>query len=308
MRITVVGSVHTEMNFSVPRIPGAGEVITGSAFSISAGGGGIIVAIAAARAGGQVAFIGRIGLDPFGEQAREELNREGINSAWLMQDPFLPTGVSSVISNPSGSAAIALAPGANQSLSERDILQAKEAITGAQMLLLQLDVPIDTVKYAASMARRAGVRSILNPTPAYPVSDELLKLVSILTPGKKEAERLSGITITDERSAELAGRILLERGLSRVIINLGRQGAMVIDNGGAEHVPAFLTRSADSSWSDEVFNGALAQGLAEEQNFYEAVLFANAAAAASLQSPDRLQAIPSRSEVMRVMREVQRTH
>ena len=166
----------------------------------------------------------------------------------------------------------------------------------ADVVLIQLDIPIETVRFAADLARSSGARVILNPAPALPVSDELLKSISILTPDSSQAEILTGIHITDERSAELAGRILLERGLNRVIITLRSKGAMVIDNGGAEHVPGFKMKSVDSSVVNDVFNGALAVGLAEGKNFYEAVLYANAAAAISASKSD---GHPSTSKVLK---------
>jgi ribokinase len=148
----------------------------------------------------------------------------------------------------------------------------------------------------------------LNPSPSLPVSDELLKSISILTPDASQAEILTGIAITDERSAELAGRILLERGLNRVIITLRSKGAMVIDNGGAEHVPGFRMSSLDASVVNDVFNGTLAVGLAEGKNFYEAVLFANAAAAISASRSGTLSSIPSRHEILEVLRTKHRSH
>jgi ribokinase len=145
--------------------------------------------------------------------------------------------------------------------------------------LIQLDIPVETVRMAADLARSSGARVILNPAPALPVSDEILRSISILTPDASQAEILTGITITDERSAELAGRILLERGLSRVIITLRSKGAMVIDNGGAEHVPGFKMKSIDASVVNDVFNGSLAVGLGEGKTMR--LCFCNAAAAIS---------------------------
>ena len=181
-------------------------------------------------------------------------------------------------------------------------------ISSGDIVLLQLDIPIETVRFAADLAGSTGARVILNPSPALPVSDELLKSISILTPSASQAEVLTGITITDERSAELAGRILLERGLNRVIITLRSKGAMVIDNGGAEHVPGFEMKSVDTSVVNDVFNGALVVALAEGKNFYESVLFANAAAAISASRQGALTSIPYRQEILEVLRIKKRTY
>ena len=308
MKITVIGSANTEMIFRAPAIPAAGETILGSSFSISPGGRGVNQAIAAARAGGTVVFIGRTGNDIFGDQVIKVLQQEGINTDYLIKDDSLASGFSSIILNARGESGITVTPGANSNLSENDLLQAKDAISSADIVLLQLDIPIKTIKFAADFARSSGVRVILNPSPALPVSNELLKLISILTPDSSQAEILTGIKITDERSAELAGRILLERGFNRVIITLPSKGAMVIDNGGAEHVPGFRMNTVDTSAANDVFNGNLAVGLAEGKNFYEAVLFANAAAALSASRSGTLPSIPARNEILEVLKTRHRLH
>ena len=308
MKITVIGSANTEMIFRAPAIPAAGETILGSSFSISPGGRGVNQAIAAARAGGTVVFIGRTGNDIFGDQVIKVLQQEGINTDYLIKDDSLASGISSIILNARGEPGITVTPGANSNLSENDLLQAKDAINSADIVLLQLDIPIKTIKFAADFARSSGVRVILNPSPALPVSNELLKLISILTPDSSQAEILTGIKITDERSAELAGRILLERGFNRVIITLPSKGAMVIDNGGAEHVPGFRMNTVDTSAANDVFNGNLAVGLAEGKNFYEAVLFANAAAALSASRSGTLPSIPDRNEILEVLKTRHRLH
>ncbi len=308
MKITVIGSTNTEMIFRAPVIPAAGDTILGSSFSMSPGGRGVNQAIAAARAGGKVVFIGRTGADIFGDQILKVLQEEDIDTTYLIRDNTLASGISSIVLNAHGESGITVTPGANVNLSENDLERAKEYISSADALLLQLDIPKETVRFAANSAGSAGVRVILNPSPALPVSDELLKSISILTPDASQAERLTGITITDERSAELAGRILLERGLNRVIITLKSKGAMVIDNGGAEHVPGFRMSTIDTSVVNDVFNGTLAVGLAEGKNFYEAVLFANAAAAVSASRSGTLPSIPTRNEILEVLRTKHRSH
>jgi len=173
---------------------------------------------------------------------------------------------------------------------------------------MQLEIPVETVKYAARLAKSNNIKVILNPSPALPISDDLLKSISVLTPDAQQAELLTGINITDERSAELAGRILLERGLDRVIITMKTKGAMVIDNGGAEHVPAFKHKTVDASAVNDVFNGVLAVALAEGKNFYESVLFANAACSLSLSRSGGLSSTPLREEIHDFMKSSQKSH
>lgn len=308
MKVLVIGSSNTEMIFQSPSIPVGGETVLGSSFSLSPGGRGVNQSIAASRAGGDVVFIGRTGNDLFGEQIIKVLQQEHVDTTCVIKDTSTASGVSSIIVDEHGESAVTISPGANSNLTEKDCIQAKSSVCMGDVVLLQLDIPVETVRYAADLTRSAGARVILNPSPALPVSDELLKSISILTPNASQAEVLTGITITDERSAELAGRILLERGLSRVIITLRSKGAMVIDNGGAEHVPGFEMKSIDTSVVNDVFNGALVVALVEGKNFYESVLFANAAAAISASKKGTLSSIPYRSEIMELMKNGKRTY
>lgn len=307
MKISVIGSSNTEMIFQSPVIPSAGETVLGKSFHISPGGRGVMQALSASRAGGDVTFIGRTGNDPFGQQVIDVLNEDHINTKHLIRDNTLSSGVSSIVVDDKGYSAITITAGANTNLSTTDIFKNLDVSNG-DIVLLQLDIPIETVKYAAGLAGAKGARVILNPSPAIPVSDELLRSISILTPNISQAEWLTGINITDERSAELAGRILLERGLSRVIITLRSEGAMVIDNGGAEHVPGFDMKTVDTSVVNDAFNGALVVALSEGKNFYESVLFANAAAALSASRHGSIQSIPYRPEILHVLKKEKRLH
>ena len=302
MKITVIGSSNTDMIIQVPRLPVPGETLLGGSFSTALGGKGANQAVAAARAGGEVTYIGRVGNDVFGEQALNGLKEDGINIDYAVKDPLVPTGVAQIVVDEEGKNIIVVAPGANQNLCEQDITNAGKAILASELLLLQLETPIQTVRFAAKFAFENHIRVMLNPAPAIPLDDELLSYISILTPNKLEAESLTGISITDERSVELAGRILLEHGLARVIITLGSKGSMVIDNGGAEHVPAFRIKSVDTTAASDVFNGAMAVALAEGKNFYESVRFGNAAAAISTTRLGAQPSIPRREEIMEMLR------
>lgn len=308
MKVTVVGSAYAEMIFDSPVLPASGKTVFGNAFHLSPGGRGVNQAIAAKRAGGETTFIGRVGKDLFGELVLENLAREEISSSHTMVDKQVASGASSVVTDKNGNSAVVVFSGANSCLSTGDLMEARFAITECDILLLQLDIPLETVRFAAGLARSSGVRVILNPSPALPISDDLLKSISVLTPDASEAELLTGITISDDRSAELAGRILLERGLDRVIITMRSKGAMVIDNGGAEHVPGFKITVTDPTGVNDVFNGALAVGLAEEKNFYEAVLFANAAAAISSTRKGTQASIPHREEILSFMKTAKKLH
>jgi ribokinase len=297
MKVVVVGSISNEMMFTTPVLPLPGQTVFGTSFAMSPGGRGANQAVAAIRAGAEVHFAGRAGKDMFGDLMVGSLQQKGIDTTNIIRDDMLGTGVSAVIADEKGERTITVSPGANLNLSAADLQDMRFELASADVLLLQLEIPADTV-------RSSGARVILNPSPALPVSDEILRSVSVLTPDASEAEILTGITITDERSAELAGRILLERGLDRVIITLRSKGALVIDNGGAEHVPGFYTGNNGNPAMNDAFNGALAVALAEGSNFYKAVLFANAAAAVYAETSD----FPFRKEILSFMKKGKNTH
>jgi ribokinase len=307
MKILVIGSSNTEMIFRSTVIATGGETVMGSSFYSSPGGRGVIQSIAAARAGGNVVFAGRTGNDFFGEQVLEVLKADHVDTGSVIRDQSMASGVCAIMVDDQGKSAMTITPGANMNFSPKDIQRCMELNAG-DMVLIQLGIPIETVKYAANLAGTKGARVILNPSPAMPVSDDLLKSISILTPSASQAEALTGIIINDDRTAELAGRILLERGLNRVIITLRSEGAMVIDNGGAEHVPGFALKSIDTSVVNDVFNGALVVALGEGKNFYESVLFANAAAAFSASKQGPIPSIPYRADILQVMKKEKRMH
>jgi ribokinase len=275
---------------------------------MTSGGRGANQALAAVRAGAEVHFASRTGTDFFGDFMIRHLAENGIDAAHILRDPGYESGVSSVIVDDKGATMTVLSSGANQHLTPADLQDMRFELASADVLLLQLEIPTDTVRFAASLARSSGVKVILNPSPALPVSDEVLRSVSVLTPDAMQAEQLTGVRITDERTAELAGRILLERGLDRVIITLWSSGAMVIDNGGAEHVPGYPSVTGNHTIMNDAFNGALAVALGEGNNFYQAVQFANAAAALSATAFVHQPAFPLRSEILSFMKTAKSSH
>lgn len=303
MKIVVIGSSNTDMIIKVPHLPKTGETILGGSFYTAAGGRGANQAVAAARAGGEVAFIARVGNDMFGERAIESFKEEGINTDHIVKDNDLPSGVAEILSDENGQTLIAVASGANMNLSVYDIINAKQAIMKADIILMQLEVPLKTLEYAVKLADDAGKRFILNPAPAQQLPISLLKKVPVLTPNEKEAEVLTGIRVEDEDSAEDAGKILLSKGVSKVIVTLGSQGAMVMDSSGAELVQGFEIKPIDTTAAGDVFNGALAVAVAESKNFFEAVKFANAASALSIAKKGAQSSAPQRNEIIKFIKE-----
>ena len=295
--IIVVGSSNTDMIIQLDRIPRPGETILGGEFTSAAGGKGANQAVGAARAGGQVTFIARVGQDMFGDQAVAGFIKEGINTDHVLRDKSRPSGVALIFVAKDGENSIAVAGGANGELSPTDVGKAKNLFASAGMLVMQLETPLATVQAAADLAAKAGVRVILNPAPARTLPDKLLKKVAIITPNETEAELLTGIKVDSEAAASKAADKLLTRGVKTVIITLGSRGAFVAGEGVRKLVPGFKVKAVDTTAAGDVFNGALAVALGEGRPVIEAVRFANAAAAISVTRPGAQPSAPARKEI-----------
>jgi ribokinase len=281
----------------LPRLPKPGETIGEGAFSTAAGGKGANQAVAAARAGAEVGLVARVGDDSFGEQAIAGFVADGINVQHVTRDPSAPSGVALIFVDDKGENSIAVAPGANAGLTPEDVEEAEELISGANVVVMQLETPLETVERAATLACKHGARVILNPAPAQPLSDEILANVSILTPNESEAELLTGVPVKDDAGAEEAARALVARGVKTVILTLGSRGAFVFESGLGELVPGFKVDTVDTTAAGDVFNGTLAVGLAEGMPLAAAVRFANAAAALSVTRLGAQPSAPTRSEI-----------
>ena len=296
-RILVVGSSNTDMIIRLDRIPRPGETILGGAFSTAAGGKGANQAVGAARAGGCVMFVARVGRDMFGEQAVAGFVKDGINVEHIVRDAAAPSGVALIFVAKDGENSIAVASGANGALAPADVRKAKGAFAETAVLVMQLETPLATVQAAADLAAQAGVPVILNPAPAQPLPAQLLKRVSILTPNETEAELLTGIKVADEASAARAAAKLRKLGVQTVIITLGARGAFIAGAGGNQLVPGFKVKAVDTTAAGDIFNGALAVALAEGQPLAGAVRFANAAAALSVTKLGAQPSAPLRRDI-----------
>lgn len=303
MKITVIGSTNTDMILKVPRLPKIGETIIGGKFYTAAGGKGANQAVSAARAGGDVTFVARVGDDMFGERSLNGFKLEGVNVDHVIKDKDAPSGVAEIIVGEDGENIIAVASGANMNLSVYDIINAKDDILSSDIILMQLEIPLKTLEYAAKLAYDNGIKVILNPAPAQQLPLSLMKMISILTPNQIEAEVLTGVKVEDEDSAEDAGRILLSKGVGKVIITLGSKGAMILDKSGSELINAYKVNTIDTTAAGDVFNGTLAVALSESKNIFEAVKFANAAAALSVSRIGAQSSAPHREEIYRFITE-----
>ncbi|HEY5079717.1 MAG TPA: ribokinase [Opitutaceae bacterium] len=301
--VVVVGSSNTDMILRVARVPLPGETLLGGEFFTAAGGKGANQAVASARAGGRTAFVARLGSDSLGDEALANFRKEGLDVSRVLRDGQKPSGVALIFVGADGENSIGVAGGANQKLSPADVGEAKGLIAGCRVLLLQLETPLRTVEAAARIALRAGARVILNPAPARKLPASLLRSVSILTPNESEAALLTGVGATGVASASRAARILLGRGVGTVIVTLGAAGALVATPSGETLVPAFKVKPVDTTAAGDVFNGALAARLSEGTPLLEAVRFANAAGALSVQRHGAQPSIPQRAAIDKLLNE-----
>ncbi|HPY29649.1 MAG TPA: ribokinase [Verrucomicrobiota bacterium] len=299
--LVVVGSSNTDMIIKLDRIPKPGETLLGGEFAIAAGGKGANQAVAAARAGGAVTFVARVGRDMFGDRALAGFRADGLNVKHVIRDRTHPSGVALIFVGKDGENSIAVASGANGKLTPADVVKAKSALRGASVLLLQLETPLNTVQAAADLAVAAGARVILNPAPARPLPDKLLRQVYLLTPNESEAGLLTGMTVTSPATAVKAAGKLLARGVRHVIITLGARGALIAGSEGHALIPAFKVKPVDTTAAGDVFNGTLAVALAERRTLAEAARFACAAAAISVTRVGAQTSIPRRREIERLL-------
>jgi ribokinase len=278
-------------------LPVPGETILGGTFIMTAGGKGANQAVAAARLGGNVVFIVKTGNDIFGQQAVQLFKEEGIDTNYIITDLENPSGVALIMVDAKGENCISVASGANAALKPADLQKAEDLIKGASLILMQLEIPVETVEYVINIAVENNVKVVLNPAPACTLSDELLSKVAIITPNETEAEMLTGIKVTDKQSAEQAARALATKGIEKVIITMGAQGALLLYDDTCHFFPAPVCQAVDTTAAGDVFSGALVVAISEGKSISEAVPFACQAAALSVCKMGAQASAPYRDEL-----------
>ena len=297
--IVVIGSSNTDMVVKTSHLPVGGETVLGGDFFMNAGGKGANQAVAAARYGNRVVFVAKTGDDLFGRQVRKSMAEDGIVTDYVFVDKEHPSGVALITIDKDAENCIVVAGGANMYLSPADIDTAAEEILKADVVLMQLESPIETVTYAARMAAKAGIPVILNPAPApaEALSEALLKDLFLITPNRSEASRISGIEVTDMESAHRAAKAIHEMGPKNVIITLGSDGSLVYDGSMFMRVEALKVEAVDTTAAGDTYNGVLASVIAEGKSLIEAVREANIAGAISVTRMGAQPAAPTREEI-----------
>ncbi|HVX46129.1 MAG TPA: ribokinase [Mycobacteriales bacterium] len=289
-RIAVFGSINMDLVAVAERAPGRGETVSGERFFTAPGGKGANQAIAAARAGAEVSMIGAVGTDDFGGQLRETLRTAGVRIDTIRTEPG-PSGIAHIVVESAGHNSIIVVPGANGTLTEVGSADA-ERIVAADLLLLQLEIPLPGVLAAAKVARENGTRVVLTPAPAVPLPVELLECVDLLVPNQHEAATITGETDPDGALAELVKRV------PEIVLTLGADGCRYrARNGENLCVPGFSVPSVDTTAAGDCFTGALSVAIGEGKPMAEALRWGSAAAAVSVQRPGASSSMPTRTEI-----------
>lgn len=295
-KILVLGSSNTDMTVRTAALPRPGETLIGGDFVMGPGGKGANQAVAARRLGGDAALVCKVGRDMFGDNAILHYEREGLDTRGILVSE-LPSGVALINVDAKGENCIVVAPGANMDLTEEDIERVSDLIREADIVLLQLEIPIPSVLAAARIAHAGGAQVVLNPAPYAEVPDELFRYVDLFIPNETELSAYTGITVCDRKSALGAADIMLARGVKKIIVTLGSKGSLIYDGKEVCDVAACPVEAVDTTAAGDTYCGALCVGLSEGLTLQEAAVFASKASALSVTRPGAQNSMPYRKEI-----------
>ncbi len=294
--IVVVGSLNMDLVVRVAHHPQVGETILADDFHTFPGGKGANQAVAAARLGGQVQMVGRVGVDGYGDSLLQTLARDGVDTQRILRTPDAPTGIALIPVDARGQNIIIVVSGANARVTPADVLAAEEVIAGAGILLVQLETPLDAVTQATELAHKHGVRVVLNPAPAQPLAPSLLARIDYMIPNQSELALLTGL-----ESPRAAIRRLQGWGVERVILTLGEDGVLVVDGEKEMHLPAHRVNVVDTTAAGDAFVGAFAVALIEGRSLVDAAAWANSAGALAVTRAGAQPSLPTRGEVEKMI-------
>ncbi len=295
-KIIVVGSANTDMVVKAVKLPLPGETLLGGTFFMNAGGKGANQAVAAARMGGNITLVVKVGNDIFGKQTIDGLKKENIITDYVFVDEEAPSGTALIMVNDEGENCIVVAPGANANLLPSDIEKVKN-FSEAEIILMQLEIPIETITAVVKKAKTNDQKVIINPAPAQQLDDTLLNGLFLITPNETEASLLTGIKVEDETTASQAADVFLSKGVKNVIITLGRQGAYFQNDILKLNINAPIVHVLDTTAAGDTFNGALSVAISEKMNWEKAIKFAVKAASISVTRLGAQSSVPYRNEI-----------
>ena len=295
-KILVIGSSNTDMTVKSNLIPRPGETVIGGDFKMGAGGKGANQAVAAKRLGGDVTFICKVGKDIFGDNAIENYRKEGLDVSYVLRSDK-PSGVALILVDGNAENCISVATGANGDLTPADIEANAELIRDCAILVLQNEIPVESVMLAAKIAHEAGAYVILNPAPACALPEEIFQYIDLMTPNQTESEFYTGIPVNDEESAQKAADALRAKGVGDIIMTMGSKGSMGFTSEGTFFTPSRKVVAVDTTAAGDTFCGGLAVALSEGKNLKEAAEFATAASAFTVQKMGAQESIPYRNNL-----------
>jgi len=294
-KIVIIGSSNVDLTVRTSHIPSKGETIFGAAPQTAFGGKGANQAVAVSRLGGDVSFITKIGTDSYGNMMAENLVKEGMSADTVIRDSETPSGVAWICVDDNGDNSIIVMPGANCTMTKEDIVPFLPLIKEADYLLMQLETPLEVVEHAASIAYENGVKVVLNPAPAQPLSDDLLSKTYLLTPNEKECSLLCGENASED--VRTNAEFLLAKGVKNIIVTLGEKGSILCNASGQAEVPAVKVNAVDTVAAGDTYNGALVVALSEGKTLTEAMAFATKASAIAVTRFGAQPSVPYRSEI-----------
>ncbi|MGL5312222.1 MAG: ribokinase [Peptostreptococcaceae bacterium] len=295
-KICVIGSLNMDLVVKVDTMPKAGQTLIGSNFKEVPGGKGANQAVAMARLGGDVSMIGKVGNDGFGETLINALKNDNVNTKYIGIEEG-PTGVALITVDKNAENSIVVAPGANFKVQASDIDSNIDAINNSDIVVVQLETPLDTIKYALQKAKEAGKYTILNPAPAVVLEDTIIENVDLLTPNETELEILSGVEINNEEDINRAAQILIEKGVRELIVTLGSKGSLYINREKSMFKKAYKVDAVDTTAAGDSYTGALSVAFANGKDVVEAMDFASKVGALSVMKEGAQSSLPTLKDV-----------
>ena len=297
-RVCVVGAANIDLISYVPRLPELGETLHGTQFRLGYGGKGANQAVMAAKLGAEVAMVTKLGQDTFGDGTLENLRSHGVDTSYVTTTDQASSGVAPIFVQPSGDNAIVIVTGANDLISEEEIEQARPAMARAGVVVCQLEIPIETTLLALRTARAQGARTVLNPAPARAdLPDELLRLSDVFCPNQGETALLTDRRVNTVAEAAEAAGLLRERGAGSVVVTLGVDGCLVLDEDGLDHLPGESVEAVDTTGAGDAFVGALATFLARGDSLRDSARWANRVAALSVRGHGTQTSFPEKADL-----------